>query len=310
MRRVSLILSMLVFHHLLIAQDFLALVRKNGEQYFIDRSSKVIRCPKADKVRSFSDGLARIKIDGMWANYMNKNGSLTITLPYGHAEDFSEGYAAVAVDGAWGYINKTGKLVIRPNFEEVGIFSEGLARAKLNRSWGFIDTTGRWVIKPKPLAETGYDFVMNFKEGKARVRKSNMQDFTKIRWGYIDKAGKVVIPVALYKAEDFCDSLARVKNGGDWVYTDHDKKGKIKIKCDDARDFSEGLAAVKQGERWGYVNTKGDWIIPPTYNEAKEFKNGLAPVQNNKKLWGYIDSQGQWLITPQFDEAESFARAD
>ncbi|RLI97118.1 MAG: hypothetical protein DRO96_01495 [Candidatus Aenigmatarchaeota archaeon] len=67
-----------------------------------------------------------------------------------------------------------------------------------------------------------YDFVDSFSERLARVEKNG-------KWGFIDKKGKVVIP----------------------------------LEYDDAGSFSEGLAWVKKNRKLGFVDKKGNvvkWI--------------------------------------------------
>jgi len=65
------------------------------------------------------------------------------------------------------------------------------------------------------------------------------------RYGYVDAAGKVVIPARFEKAKPFCS----------------------------------GLAAVRLGGKWGYIDKTGELVIPPQYDEASGFVNGLAYVR-------------------------------
>lgn len=53
------------------------------------------------------------------------------------AWDFSEGLAAVELDGEWGFIDKTGKEVIPLIYDDVEVFREGLAVVKLNEKWAY-----------------------------------------------------------------------------------------------------------------------------------------------------------------------------
>ncbi len=63
----------------------------------------------------------------------------------------------------WGYINKTGKVVIKPQFRYALAFSEGLAAVRIEGRYGYIDTTGRVVIAPS------YDRGNPFSHGLAQV---------------------------------------------------------------------------------------------------------------------------------------------
>ena len=44
----------------------------------------------------------------------------------------------MGLNGKYGYVNKIGKLAIPLKYEKVSYFSEGLAAVKLNGKWGFI----------------------------------------------------------------------------------------------------------------------------------------------------------------------------
>ena len=60
-----------------------------------------------------------------------------------------------------------------------------------------------------------------------------------------------------------------------------DKAGRqvIPPRYNDAQPFSEGLAAVKLGDKYGYIDRSGKMVIPPQFEDAGPFSEGLAPVQ-------------------------------
>ncbi|EOD7173401.1 WG repeat-containing protein, partial [Campylobacter coli] len=58
-------------------------------------------------------------------------------------------------------MDKSGKIAIESKFDGVGNFSEGLAAVGLNGKWGFIDKNGEFAIKPK------FDDIWDFSEGLA-----------------------------------------------------------------------------------------------------------------------------------------------
>jgi hypothetical protein len=65
------------------------------------------------------------------------------------------------------------------------------------------------------------------------------------KWGYIDRAGTVVV------APQF----------------------------DEAAPFSDGLAPVKSHGRWGYIDKAGRFVLKPEFPIAGNFHEGLAPVK-------------------------------
>lgn len=80
----------------------------------------------------FEDDLA-VMWDGKGKyTYIDTNGKTIMEIPGAtSAGSFSEGLAAIEVNGLWGYINKTGEFVIEPMFLFAEQFHEGLASVKL-----------------------------------------------------------------------------------------------------------------------------------------------------------------------------------
>ncbi|MCF6319544.1 MAG: WG repeat-containing protein, partial [Proteobacteria bacterium] len=65
-----------------------------------------------------------------------------------NAGGFSEGLAAVRVDGNYGYIDLSGQVAIRPQFTHAGLFDQGLAVAGTSEKLGIIDNSGNYVVDP------------------------------------------------------------------------------------------------------------------------------------------------------------------
>jgi len=123
---------------------------KNEKYKFINSKGEIIFEAFFDYVGSFSEGLAKVEVNGKWG-YINEQGKLIISATFDDAEDFSEGLAAVKIKGKWGFIDKKGRFVIHPKFDAVSYesFDCGLARVQLNETYGYIDKKGIWVWKEK-----------------------------------------------------------------------------------------------------------------------------------------------------------------
>src|SRR6266436_2430557 len=86
------------------------------------------------------------------------------------------------------------------------------------------------------------------------------------KFGFIDRAGKVVIPMQFDDARDFHEGLALVKTGEKKQFIDTSGRVVIEVNYDIVHDFFEGVAVVNIGER----------------------RNGIGLIANPGK-WGYID---------------------
>src|SRR5437016_7429248 len=122
--------------------------------------------------------------------------------------------------------------------------------------------------------------------------------------GYIDRIGKVVIPLQFDSANDFHEGLALVMTGGEKFFVDPSGRVLIKARFDIVNNFSEGLAAVNNGQvrnsiglianpgKWGYIDRTGKLAIPMKFTHAEDFSEGLAAVQDGSRA-GFIDHTGK-----------------
>lgn len=168
--------------------DGYAVVGLNNKQGYINLKGDFIIEPQFYRANYFQSGLARVilkdaetkkKTEG----YINKDGKFVVepTIKMGNARDFSEGLAAVSMDGQkWGFIDTNGKIAINPEFEKASPFSEGYAKVRIDGKYGFIDKNGDVVIKPK------FDNVSDFRNGIASIFLKNK------RMGYINKEGDYI----------------------------------------------------------------------------------------------------------------------
>lgn len=93
----------------------------------INNSGEVIVELIYDEISKFSEGLAAVKLNGLWG-YINTLGELVIPLQYNFADSFHEGLAKVTnITDLTGYINYLGEYVIHCQFYFGTKFNEGMA---------------------------------------------------------------------------------------------------------------------------------------------------------------------------------------
>jgi len=263
-RMLSLIAVLLAAFPLLAKDPVLvATVGVNYGAGFIDKTgAPVPGLTGFDKALDFSDGLGRVmkrvKVENIdrpverWG-FIDRNGQFVIPPQFDAEGRFSEGLAAVRINGAWGYIDRAGARVVEPKYAAAEEFSDGLAAVKNGNLWGFIDKTGAEVI---PLT---FDCPAvkppHFSGGLARV-------FVKGHAAFIDKTGKTVLEWP-DSAGNFHEGLAWTIDKGKFGYIDTTGKLIIPAQYTWAGDFSEGLAPVQQGDaRYSYIDKTGAVVIP------------------------------------------------
>ena len=70
--------------------------------------------------------------------HIDQSGRITIEPQFKGIGSFSNGLAPIRIKGLWGFIDHASETVIRPKFEGVGRFRKGLARIRMKGRWGYI----------------------------------------------------------------------------------------------------------------------------------------------------------------------------
>ena len=165
-----------------------------------------------------------------------------------------------------------------------------------------------------------YARVGDFSEGLASVaiQIGTQKNGTAIvRWGFIDKTGKEVIPCQYdyydntnrgYRVgPSFSEGLVAVLDENNkWGFIDKTGKVVIPFQYTLARNFSEGLAAVYLNGKCGFIDKTGKVVIPFQYTSAGNFSEGLAAVYLNSEC-GFIDKTGKVAIPFQYTSAGNFS---
>jgi len=247
----------------------------------------------------FSEGLAMVTDGNGRVGYINEYGTDVIKPQYKSGTYFSEGKAFVIGDEGYPKcIDKKGNVLFDlKEATTVMAYTEGLAFVYTNGKIGYVNGEGKMVINPQ------FDFGSKFKGERAVV--GNVEH-GEMKYGFIDKQGKLVIPCQYSSAKDFNEGYATVVSDSKVHCIKEDGKDAFPLEgVDYIGSFSEGYAAAMNGDKLMYVDTKGKIQIEPGFEIGKPFNNGLAAVSKDGK-WGYIDTKGKEAINRQFDAASKF----
>lgn len=259
----------------------LALVSLEEESpVFIDQRGNVVieSKPNWSFDGVFKEGLAPIVVKGK-SGFINTKGEIAIEPKFDSVRSFSDGLAFVkvgeGVQALVGYIDRSGKLKIPfENLYRVGtdfVMNRAIV-IKNNYSSGdkiiLIDQTGK-VLKNQLSLTCGTDF-QSLVKGVAELIpvRLELDNQTKILsgCGYIDTQGKIAIPPdpKIQKAKPFSEGLAAVQIKGKWGYINRSGSIVIQPKFNGVSPFRNGLAYVKvNAASEGFINQSGQYVWQP-----------------------------------------------
>jgi len=254
--------------------EHIGLIQNPGKWGYIDKTGKLLIPMKFTHAESFSEGLAAIR-DGDRGGFIDHSGKIIFAVPLDVTLGFHEGIAGVLYRGTLAYFDRTGRQISPPlgygarNFS----LSEGLVPVGMKEKTGFMDAAGKLVIAPQ------FEDAEDFNEGLAAVKvrseettwcprepSGSRKGFT-MKWGYIDKTGKFVIPPQYESAGRFSEGLAPINNCDEAFFIDKSGRKIITGNFRYATPFFGGLARVDlttgHGLTWGYIDKSGKMIWGP-----------------------------------------------
>lgn len=129
--------------------------------------------------------------------------------------------------------------------------------------------------------------------------------------GFIDSAGKLVIPATLpdTAGKFFSEGLLPVMKSSGWEYIDETGQTRIKLgeRYVQAFDFSEGLASADDGNSMGFIDKQGNEVIRPQFRLAFDFKEGFASVSKVEGGSMFVDKTGKQAFTRFAPGMEGFS---
>ncbi|GEM_PF-7047121 len=276
----------------------LAVIKSNGRFGLIDKTGKEVVPPTYDSMftsEKFEGGLFSVSLDSK-SGFINESGTVVVPLKYEDIGIFVGGLATAKLNNKVGYIDINGNEVIPFKYDEALNFTEdGLAVVGLDKGgyldYGYIDKKGNVVVPIK------YSNATSFFEGLAWV--SEYTDAGNTVHSCIDINKKTVFKAQDYEPwRTFKNGFAIVE-GSDKRVGFVDKTGKIivPIKYDNASNFYEDVVAVNLNGKYGFIDKNGNVVIPFKYNFCADFEDGLAVVQNQGIIF-YIAKDGTEYYEP------------
>lgn len=142
------------------------------------------------------------------------------------------------------------------------------------------------------------DEYFDFHEGLVMVKVLVGDDY---KFGYLDKFGKIVIPIIYESAYDFSEGLAFVQKKGKWGFIDKNGRTVIPFIYDPSSgaSFHNGIAAVKKDGKSGMIDKSGNIVVPFNWQFLDNCCDGLifaSKINNGKGEHCFINSSGEIVI--------------
>ena len=131
------------------------------------------------------------------------------------------------------------------------------------------------------------------------------------KWGYIDKAGTVVVKATYNSASHFVEGMAKVAKINDrneYLYGFVDVTGRevIPPKFVTVSDFDGGSARVKIREKYFYLLKNGTVLTQNAFDDVYAATNGVSIFQQGDKF-GYANTEGKIILSARFTRAYNFS---
>lgn len=249
---------------------------------YTDLTGSMIISAGYDKVGYFSEGLAPVVDSEGSAYFIDTEGNKKhVVLNVEDVQELTminEGVFALYNGKSWGYYNLNHKYLFG-EYEAVSSIGNGIAAVKESDKWYLIDKSG------KKISDTGYDKVIADEKG---VVYRNERIFVQKDNNYymVDDSGKQIADNTYEDADMFRDeTYAAVQVGGKWGFINKAGEMVIEPQYEEARSFSNGFAAVKYDDMWGFIDEKGNPVIEAQFEGAKDFNTSGCAYVFDGEAW-------------------------
>lgn len=210
---------------------------------------------------------------------------------------FSEGLAAVRMDGLFGYVNTAGEVIIEPRFDLAGPFHDGFAEILVGQHTGVVSETGKVVLEPQFGRSTPVmGDVLIVREGQFRPKRppeiEELEPFDGLYLEY-GSLGLYSLRKGWLTAPTY--EFRRFERGHpNYVWArdrNNDGRAAVSVKVEDAGT---------RRELWGAVDPEGKQVIPLAYDWLG---SGYSVARLHGEE-GFLDTAGNLLGGRFFEKVE------
>lgn len=260
---------------------------------FIDATGRTVIKPSFRSAGEFSEGLAAVRVDGLYG-YVDQTGRFVIEPTFDYGNSFVEGLALVYINGKALFINKNGQKSFEADFQSMGEFEGGLAKVMTpSKKMGFIDKKGRLVI------DTNFAIINPFVDGLAVVEGLNHAPYSEdddailYETGVIDSTGRWIIPYGKYRN---IDDLSNGYFKGALVPNPSDTADKRDYKTALIDKSGKMVLVEKQGGDYSISASVGCGLVRAYLRKSQSPDKQNGKGYNEDTYPGFINLQGEVII--------------
>ncbi len=232
-----------------LAQDFqengLAIVEVGDKNGVINTKGEYVVKPNYEYITQYSEGRSTVhNEEGVWV--INEKGSVLTSQPFNFISSYQQGRALYqdtdqeSGDILYGYLDHDGGILIPAQYQSATDFQDGVAVVQTREGQFQLISRDTSVLYKYP-----YDYVGQYGQGMLAFREEDNPKF-----GFINKAGKVIISPAFDGVQPFSEGRAVITKIDDYIYS------------------------------YGLIDQKGNKILEPTYSDISRLGEKRIAVGN------------------------------
>jgi WG containing repeat len=245
-------------------------------------------------------------LSGMTAQYLVRDQHLVIPIKFESGSKFSNGITLVQdknIESKWIVIDKAGRQILDNQFDSVGSISVSSHYIRVHEAGQNNNEELNFCFKGRNLRKPEFKtFDGLICDGRERVLITG-KNHRKV--GFVTETGEWIAGGAIYDdADAFSEGMAAVKIGEKWGYINSAGKMIIPAQFNDARMFYRGYAEVSLGKSGVKVIDREGNIREKPNDNIELLRHGKSLEKNSNGKFGLRNIQGRWLIEPKYDEID------
>ena len=214
--------------------------------------------------------------------------------------DYQNGMLRVKTVAACCMIDLQQNVIIPPVYHHIEHFKQGLAKVSKYGNYSYIDKQNNVVISAADYFINSFDRMSD----NGLIAVGTLDEKTR-RWGFVDLAGKIAVPLEYEDVNRFSGNIAAAKKDGLYGYIDTAGNVSIPFVYKQVWPYQNGIACIRTDDKYGVIDENGKAVLEPKYEFIQIYWDGIIAVQQDDK-WGVFDKQGKQIAPFIYDSFTAY----